>query len=379
MALASQRQEFILATVREQGTVRLADLVKRLGVTAVTVRRDVTILADRGLVLRVHGGVTLPYRGQGADERAARGALVHGRPPEQAFVGMVVPTVEYYWPAVIQGAQSAVAAAGGRLALRASAYDAAQDRRQVAGLLDRGIRTLLVAPTNTGEAGQDLLRWLGSLKVPVTLVERLPPPSLPTLPLDAATTAHDLGAGLALRHLVTLGHRRIAFVTARFSPTTQALREGWRETIAVLGLPSHEGLAHEVPPYGSSGWAEAYDATLRRCREAGATALFVHSDSEAIGLMERAHENGLSVPDDLAVISYDDEVAAASDPPLTAVRPPKHRLGALAAEMALARISDPIERPVHRVQLWPTLVIRASCGGGEDQRRATGGPLITGD
>ncbi|MEU6043007.1 substrate-binding domain-containing protein [Streptomyces griseus] len=362
MALASERQEFILATVREHGTVRLADLVERLGVTAVTVRRDVTTLADRGLVLRVHGGVTLPYRASAADGRTARGSFAHGRLPDHAFVGMVVPTVEYYWPAVIQGAQSVVAAAGGRLVLRASAYDAAEDRRQVSGLLDRGVRTLLVAPTNTGDAGQDLLRWLGALDIPVVLVERLPPAALPTLPLDAATTAHSLGAGLAVRHLVTLGHRRIAFITARFSPTTTALREGWQETIASLGLPGHDGLEHDVPPYGSPGWADAYDATLRNCREAGATALFVHSDGEAVGLVERAHEHGLTVPDDLAVITYDDEVAAAADPPLTAVRPQKHRLGALAAEMALARATDPVERPVHRVQLWPTLIVRASCG-----------------
>lgn len=164
---------------------------------------------------------------------------------------MVVPTVEFYWPPVIQGAQSAVAAAGGRLALRGSAYDAAEDRRQVSALLDRGARTLLIAPTTTGEAGLDLLRWLGSLTVPVLLVERLPPPALPTLPLDAVTTAHSLGAGLAVRHLVTLGHHRIAFITARFSPTTKALLEGWRETVASLGLPGSEDLEFDVPAYGS--------------------------------------------------------------------------------------------------------------------------------
>ncbi|AJE83484.1 regulatory protein DeoR [Streptomyces albus] len=371
MVLASERQEVILAAVRERGTVRLADLVARLGVTAVTVRRDVTLLADRGLVQRVHGGVTLPHRGHSAEPRLSTLAGALARPPGQALVGMVVPTVEFYWPAVIQGAQSAVAAAGGRLALRASAYDAVEDRRQVSALLDRGARTLLIAPTTTTGAGVDLLRWLGGLSIPVLLVERLPPPSLPTLPLDAATTAHRLGAGLAVRHLVTLGHRRIAFVTARFSPTTKALREGWRETAALLELP-REGREFEVPPYGSAGWAEAYDAVLRECREAGVTALFVHSDREAIGLAERVRDHGLSVPEDMALVSYDDEVAAASDPPLTAVRPPKHRLGALAAEMALARMHDPAERPVHRVQLWPTLVVRASCGGAADEESAPG-------
>ena len=365
MTLASERHELILAAVRQRGTVRLTDLVARLGVTAVTVRRDVTILADRGLVLRVHGGITLPHRVPPAEQRAAATSSPFGRLPGQALVGMVVPTVEFYWPPVIQGAQSAVAAAGGRLALRASAYDAAEDRRQVAALLDRGVRTLLIAPTNTGDAGLDLVRWLGGLNIPVMLVERLPPPALPTLPLDAATTAHSLGAGLAVRHLVTLGHRRIAFITARFSPTTRALLEGWRETTSDLDLPSGENLEFDLPPYGSPGWAAAYDAVLERCHDAGVTALFVHSDREAIGLTERARDRGLTVPDDLAVVSYDDEVAAASDPPLTAVRPPKHRLGAVAAELALARMADPTDRPVHRVQLWPTLIVRASCGAAE--------------
>jgi DNA-binding LacI/PurR family transcriptional regulator len=90
--------------------------------------------------------------------------------------------------------------------------------------------------------------------------------------------------------------------------------------------------------------------------------LLVHADREAIGVLERAQDKGMHVPDDLAVASYDDEVAAASDPPLTAVRPQKHRLGALAAELALARVGDPVDRPVHRIVLWPTLAVRESCG-----------------
>lgn len=107
MTLASERQELILAAVRERGTVRLADLVTRLGVTAVTVRRDVTILADRGLVQRVHGGVTQPHRGHPPEQRALGASSPFGRLPGQPLVGMVVPTVEFYWPPVIQGAQSA--------------------------------------------------------------------------------------------------------------------------------------------------------------------------------------------------------------------------------------------------------------------------------
>ncbi|MBP2336477.1 DNA-binding LacI/PurR family transcriptional regulator [Saccharothrix coeruleofusca] len=359
MRLAAQRYELILTAVREQGAVRLAELVARLGVTPVTVRRDVTALADRGLVVRVHGGITLPRHGQHPSHEPH--ALVGPTAPH-ALMGMVAPSVEYYWPAIIQGAQTAVAAAGGRLVLRTSCYDPAEDRRQVAELLDRGVRALLVAPSTSGRAGAELLRWLDGLDVPVVLVERVPPPELPTVALDAAVTDHSLGAGLAVRHLAALGHRRVGLVASRHSPHSAAIRAGWAAALASLGMSAQGAPVVEVPPYGSPGWAAACEEVLDQCAGSGVRALLVHADREAIGVLDLARQRGVEVPGDLAVVSYDDEVAAASDPPLTAVRPQKHRLGALAAQLALARITDPLDRPVHRVALWPTLAVRTSCG-----------------
>ncbi|WP_063747048.1 substrate-binding domain-containing protein [Saccharothrix sp. NRRL B-16314] len=365
MRLAAQRRELILAAVRAHGVVRLADLVDRLGVTAVTVRRDVTALAERGLVSRVHGGITVPH---------------HGDPPSSprwahTLVGMVAPSEDYYWPAVIQGAQAAVTAAGGRLALHTSCYDAAEDRRQVAKLLERGVQALLVAPSTTGAAGIDLLHWLSGLSAPVVLIERMPPAELPTIGLDAAVTDHALGAGLAVRHLAALGHRTVGLVLSHLSPHRAAIRDGWSAALSSLDLSSGGVPALDVPPYGLPGWAEACDDVLARCVRAGVRALLVHADREAIALLERARDRGLDVPGDLAVVSYDDEVAAASDPPLTAVRPQKHRLGALAAQLALARVADPLDRPVHRVTLWPSLTVRESCGTPRDR---SGRPVGTG-
>ncbi|ASO22026.1 DNA-binding LacI/PurR family transcriptional regulator [Actinoalloteichus hoggarensis] len=360
MTLAAQRQDAVLAFVRRRGGARLAELVTLLGVSAVTVRRDVTALADRGLVVRVHGGITLPRRG--SQDSGHRGSVFGGTVLRTA-VGMVVPSVEYYWPHVIQGAQAAVAAADGRLVMRVTHYQPGEDRRQIADLLDRGVKTLLVAPVVSGDAGRELLRWLGGLAASIVLVERRPPPELPTLALDAATTAHAMGAGLAVRHLVTLGHRSVALVTSRSSPTSRALRTGWRDTTAELGLPCAESIDVEVPAYGTPGWPATYDDVLRGCRRDDVRAMLVHSDREAVGMLERARFLGIDVPGELAVVSYDDEVAAASDPPLTAVRPQKHRLGRLAAELALARAAEGAMRPVHRVELWPTLEVRESCGG----------------
>lgn len=363
MPLPAERQERILAAVRKHGMVRLADLVEQLGVTPVTVRRDVTLLADRGLVQRVHGGIALPHRVQSPQTREGASGS-YGPMATRALVGMVVPSVEYYWPPVIQGAHTAVAAAQGRLIMRASRWDdPAEDRRQANALLERGVQALLIAPTTAGDTAMELLRWLRSLPVPVVLVERRPPQELATLALDAVMTAHPLGAGLAVRHLVTLGHRRVALITTRQSPTSKALRAGWQDAVDVLRLDSHEGLDFEVPSYGAPGWAEAYTDVLKRSRDLGVRAALVHSDREAIGLIEQGRELGISVPDDLAIVTYDDEIGAASDPPLTAVRPQKHRLGVLAAELVLAKTAEVSgEWPVHRLELWPNVVVRESCG-----------------
>lgn len=359
--LAAQRRDLILAAVRAEGTVRLTDLVELLGVSAVTVRRDVMALADRGLVVRVHGGICSPRHSERLQSHS--GAVPFAGPAgANTFVGMVAPSVEYYWPAVIRGAQATLAAAGGRLLTRASSYDPVEDRRRVGELLDRGVQALLVAPSTTGRAGIELLRWLGGLSVPVVLVERLPPPELPAIALDAAVTDHAIGAGMAVRHLAALGHRRIGLVLSRQSPHSEQIRSGWSTALTSLGLGTEGVSAADIPPYGSEGWRDAADELLDRYRGEGLTALLVHADREAIGVLERAQERGIRIPDELTVVSYDDEVAAAADPPLSAVRPPKHRLGALAAELALAHASDPIDRPVHRIVLWPTLAIRDSCG-----------------
>ncbi|MEW9531842.1 substrate-binding domain-containing protein, partial [Microbispora sp. NPDC049125] len=70
-------------------------------------------------------------------------------------------------------------------------------------------------------------------------------------------------------------------------------------------------------------------------------------------------ERGIRVPSDLAVVTYDDEVAELCDPPLTAVRPPKTAVGQAAIALLAARLRDP-ERPAHRVVIGPQLIVRDS-------------------
>lgn len=84
-----------------------------------------------------------------------------GETGTRATVGMVVPSLDYYWPDVIRGVREAAAASGTRVVLRGATYQAADERRQLSWLVDSvGVDGLLVAPTTTGEDGEELVRWL---------------------------------------------------------------------------------------------------------------------------------------------------------------------------------------------------------------------------
>ena len=84
--------------LRAHGAITVRDIAAKLGVSELTIRRDVNTLADEGLVSRVHGGATLP-------SPLDRSAAV-GRPSAHSYsIGMVVPSLDYYWPQVISGAR----------------------------------------------------------------------------------------------------------------------------------------------------------------------------------------------------------------------------------------------------------------------------------
>ena len=102
------------------------------------------------------------------------------------------------------------------------------------------------------------------------------------------------------------------------------------------------------------------DGTLALLRSTATTAVVVLPDPQAIALEQHAIDRGLRVPDDLAIVAYDDDVARFGDPALTAVRPPKEHVGREAVDLLVARIEAGDDRPVHRVELSPELRVRPS-------------------
>lgn len=340
--------------MRDRGEVSVSDLAAALAVAPITVRRDITVLANQGLLRRVHGGATLaePQRSLPTEQRP--------RSLPKFRVGMVVPSMDFYWPEVVFGAQTSAAGHEGQVLVRASSYDAAEDRRQITRVLESGVQGLVLAPTVTDATGLNLLRWIAGLHIPTVLVERSSPVELGSAAVDSIATDHAHGAGLVLRHLVNQGHCCVGLFTSDSSPTAAAIRTGWHATAANLGVDLTGLPDVTAPPFTRPGWRSGIEGFLTTCLTTGTTAVLVNSDPEAIALLQAAEERGLVVPEDLSIVAFDDEVASISTPALTAVRPPKRYLGRLALELLLGRILEGPTRPVHSIRLQPELVLRES-------------------
>ncbi|MEU2242746.1 substrate-binding domain-containing protein [Streptomyces sp. NPDC018338] len=357
---AAERHDRLLALVRERGTARVAELAERLGVSPVTARRDVEALAGQGLLDRVHGQVSWP-QGQGAPGT--------GRPGEGLVLGLLAPSATYYFAEVIRGAHEAAARAGARLVLRVSDYRPEEDRARTEGLLAAGAEGVLVAPGWRGP--EDRLAygdWLAELPVPAVLLERRAEPGSPLDGLDRVVSDHGHGVLLALRHLIGLGHSTPLLVARGDSPTALAVRAGYTEALGTLGLEEPRPVIESVPAEADpEGFERAVRALYEAVRSGLAGAALVHNDVDAIEIVQRLAELGVRVPQDLALIAYDDEVAALADTPLTAVAPPKRQVGRYAAELLVERLTEGgegsgEEAARRHLSLLPRLRVRDSCG-----------------
>jgi DNA-binding LacI/PurR family transcriptional regulator len=159
-------------------------------------------------------------------------------------------------------------------------------------------------------------------------------------------TNHAAGARLALKHLRGLGHTRIGYLERSSPHTAPQVRSGLGD-VPVLSRTLDRWTSKD---------AEQFLADVRRER---VTAVICFADREANLLLNVALAQGVDVPGQLSVISYDDEIAELSDVPLTAVSPVKLEVGRRAVDVLRARLADP-ESPRRQESLVPRLVVRES-------------------
>jgi LacI family transcriptional regulator len=226
-----------------------------------------------------------------------------------------------------------------------SAYLEMIQSKRIDGLIISGPRTESTALRSLVEEG-----------FPLVLMGQLPHPDFCYVDVD-----NRAAAGTAVEHLVDLGHVRIACVTNAPPSYTAAIQrlQGYRDVLAAHGISYRAELVRYgdfTPDSGYEQMCSLLDAPERP------TAVFVASDVVAFGVMAAIRERGLRIPEDVAVVGFDDvPFARYASPPLTTAHLPAEELGRRAGEMLIALISG-ADLGERHVLLETSLVVRESSG-----------------
>jgi LacI family transcriptional regulator len=191
--------------------------------------------------------------------------------------------------------------------------------------------------------------------------------------LDYVCADDTAGGILVGRHLLELGHRRVAYIYSgeHFNEPELVRWQGFQKILQEAGVPCGEGCRVQVGNNRVEGGLVGADRILAFSQRP--TVVFAATDRLAIGLIQRFKEQGVRVPDDIAVVGYDDiEMSEHLEVPLTTVSYPKYEMGRLAAKMLFERIEGKGVKRIEHILLQPELIVRKSCGAVSEERLGDG-------
>ena len=256
-----------------------------------------------------------------------------------------------FLPAFLQGVTASVHRRGYLLMIQLAedvpsqeAYARLIREQQVDGLILSGPRL-----------DDPLLPQLAEEKFPLIFHGRPNGHQFPCVDVD-----NEVGGLRAAHHLLVLGHRRVGFISNAPLSYSGAQERflGYKQALADHGIPPDPDLVQTaafLPEAGRAAMEQLLSLPERP------TAVFCASDVVALGAMSAVHSAGLVIPDDVAIVGFDDIfLAAHAQPPLTTVRVPAYGLGWTAAEVLIACIEG--DEAASSVVLETELVIRESCG-----------------
>jgi DNA-binding LacI/PurR family transcriptional regulator len=325
----------------------IKDVAKKAGVSPATVSRVINgqpYVADH-VRDRVQEAIrTLQYRPNRVAQRL-RAAQSH-------LVGVILSHIRNpFYTMALEGMEQTLSEQGLSVLVCNSGSQPERENDFIKLMQSEGVAGIIIAPCRETS---DTLTEAVKEGLPVVVIDRRM-----TKPITDVVLADNYnGARLAVQHFIEQGYRRIATVTGPQHLTSGRERyQGYVQALHEAGIPLDERLVR----VGSYGLENGYALTRELITSVELPlALFVANNMMTIGALNAIHEVGLSVPDDVAVIGFDDLPWAISlSPALTTVGQPAFDIGIHAAELLLNRIAHP-DRPTRTVVLNTELIIRAS-------------------
>jgi DNA-binding LacI/PurR family transcriptional regulator len=331
--------------------VSLQDVAKKAGVSTATVSR---VLNNAASITpetrkRVEKAIRqLKYQ----PNRVAR--RLRSRGGQKKLIGLLVPDIQNpFYVDVIRGVEDVVYANNFAVFVCNFAQDKSKEKLYLDMLRSESIDGLVVAPFNEDDSEVKTLLRRG---LPVVCVDR----GLSNVDVDLIVVDNYKGAYEAVEHLIKNGHKRIAYIGGLYSiPTSRQRKEGYVNALRDHGIDNDEDLIKFGDSKHESGKRLA--AALLDLPQPP-TALFTGNNLITLGALETIHTRDLQIPEDIAIIGFDDMYWSISlNPPLTAISQPGYEIGRRAASLLFERIEEPGREAV-KVVLKTKLIIRSSCG-----------------
>ncbi|HEY9475895.1 MAG TPA: LacI family DNA-binding transcriptional regulator [Mycobacteriales bacterium] len=286
-----------------------------------------------------------------------------------ASIGVVIPDLTNpLFPPIVRGVEDELGPAGYNAWIVNTDNDPEREGAQVESLRSRQVEGLIVA---AARRSHPLLEDFAAEGMPMVLVNRrLDRTDVPAVTADDAT-----GVAVAVRHLVELGHRRIAHLAGPQDTSTGLVRlRAYHQALRDHGLPDDPGLVATCDSWTLAEGARALALLLDR--GARFTAVLAGNDLLALGCYDALEERGLSCPEAVSVVGFNDiPFVDRVRPPLTTVRIPHYQIGVEAARMLLEALRDPDRHP-RSVLLPVSLVVRQSTAAPPGPRDGRGSPSL---
>ncbi|MEU9046002.1 MULTISPECIES: LacI family DNA-binding transcriptional regulator [unclassified Kitasatospora] len=329
----------------ELGRVTLADIAREAEVSVSTVSKVLNGRTDVAAATRVRVEQVL----SGHDyRRAARGG------GEAPLVEIVFHELDSLWAMeLLRGVEAVASEHGAAVVVTHSGSRRAPGPEWIEAVLRRRpLGVVLVFSSLPPE----FKRQLRARSIPFVIVD---PAGNPDPDVPSVGSANWAGGLAATRHLIELGHRRIAIVTGPEDTLCSLARlDGYRSAMSMAGLAVDPALTAFGDFHTEGGFAQAERLLELPDRP---TAIFAGSDLQALGVMEAARVRGLRIPEDLSVVGYDDlDIAQWTSPALTTVRQPLREMAEQATRLILALRTGEAPASPTRLELSTTLVVRSS-------------------
>jgi len=274
-------------------------------------------------------------------------------------IGLIITTIlNPFYPELAKGIEDKASESGYNIILCSTNYDLKLEKYYIDILRSKGVDGIIFSSVETRDPN---IKALIEDRFPFVLVNRRVHNPLLSKRLDYIVLDNCAGGYMAMEHLCRLGHRRIAIVAGGFNISTAVERtEGARKAMKDYAIKAEPSLLAEC----HFSKEMAYDATKRFLQMRNPpTALFVENDYMALGAREAILDTGLRIPEDVALVGFDDIAAAAlKGVEITTISQKKYEMGSLAVRILIDKIEQKTPSMVNQIILQPEIIIRNSCG-----------------